>query len=413
MIIIKILEERFDNFTKICNVLHTVTKIDIHLLNEKGNYIFQIVNNNLPAVLESYRNNNLNICNTLRNSSRNSCYHYINSYGLEYISVGIWSGECFHSAISMGPFISFIPNTESINHIISNNKLPISQRRELNEFYKSLSVLSIKDTNAIEILMVNLCSNPYIYPKLLTSDIIKPIISKAELITNIAESKNLIETRYKFEKKIFNAVINGDKSEANRILKETSTLYDFTYRTPNNPIRSSKDLAFTLNTLLRIAAEKGGVNPIYIHTLSEKFAIMIEKSPNIPHLIKLYLIMVNEYCDLVKMFSTSNYSPLIKNVVDYINLNIGNPLTLNSIANTMNVNPSHLSRKFKSDTNMTIIDYINKKRVDEAKFYLKMGNIPFIEIALMVGFNDLNYFGRVFKKFTSLTPSEYVKSKKL
>lgn len=401
------------NFNEICNLLNVITQIDVQFIDENGNFILQLVNSNIPVVIQNYHNDNINICNILKNSNSDIYYHYINSYCLEYISVGIWKEYEFHGAISIGPFISFIPNTESISDIILNNKLPISERKHLTEFYKSLSVLSIKNSSAIGSLGINLCSHSYISPKLLTSHIVKPVINKNHLISNITESKNTIEARYKYEKKIFNAVIKGDKDEANRILKETDALYDFTYRIPDNPIRSTKDLAFTFNTLLRIAAERGGVNPIYIHNISEKFAIMIEKSPNLPYLIELHLIMLNEYCDLVKMFSTSNYSPLIKEVVDYINLNIENELTLKSIADTMHVNPSHLSRKFKSDTNMTIIDYINQKRVEEAKLYIESGNISFTEIALMVGFNDLNYFGRVFKKITSLTPSQYVKSKKL
>ena len=87
------------------------------------------------------------------------------------------------------------------------------------------------------------------------------------------------------------------------------------------------------------------------------------------------------------------------------------PLTLKNIAATLNVNPSHLSRKFKSETNMNMMDYINQKRIEEAKLYLERDNISITEIAFLVGFNDLNYFSRVFKKFTSQTPSQYIKSK--
>ena len=47
---------------------------------------------------------------------------------------------------------------------------------------------------------------------------------------------------------------------------------------------------------------------------------------------------------------------------------------------------------------MNIIDYINQKRIEEAKLYLQRGNISITEIAFMVGFNDLNYFSRVFLK---------------
>ena len=71
--------------------------------------------------------------------------------------------------------------------------------------------------------------------------------------------------------------------------------------------------------------------------------------------------MINEYCDVVKLYSTLKFSPIVKKAVDYIQLNLEEPLTLNDIAATIHVNPSHLSRKFKEDTNMNIIEYINHK----------------------------------------------------
>ncbi|QGQ48591.1 helix-turn-helix transcriptional regulator [Metabacillus sediminilitoris] len=120
--------------------------------------------------------------------------------------------------------------------------------------------------------------------------------------------------------------------------------------------------------------------------------------------------MMNEYCDAVIKNSTRHLSPVVKKAVDYIHLHLDHSLSLNEIAAILHVNSSHLSRKFKQDMNMTIIDYINQRRVEEAKLYLQRGNISITEIAFMVGFNDLNYFTRVFKKFTSFTPSQYMKS---
>ena len=168
-------------------------------------------------------------------------------------------------------------------------------------------------------------------------------------------------------------------------------------------------MAFVLNTLYRIAAERGGVHPVYLHNISERFAILIERTTNIPNLDKLILLMTNEYCDLVNTFATGHYSPIVKKTVDYILLNLGNSLTQSQIAEEIHVNPSYLSRKFKEETGMNITEFINQKRVEEAKLYLQRGNISITDIAFLVGFNDLNYFSKVFKKLTSVTPSQYAK----
>ena len=205
------------------------------------------------------------------------------------------------------------------------------------------------------------------------------------------------------------AMAKGDKAEVNSIINSMSGILEFSDRIPESPIRSSKNMAIVLNTLFRMAAERGGVHPVYLHNISERFAILIERTTNIPNLDKLILLMTNEYCDLVNTFATGHYSPIVKKTIDYILLNLGNSLTQSQIAEEIHVNPSYLSRKFKEEMGMNLTEFINQKRVDEAKLYLQRGNIAVTDIAFLVGFNDLNYFSKVFKKLTSVTPSQYAK----
>jgi len=77
----------------------------------------------------------------------------------------------------------------------------------------------------------------------------------------------------------------------------------------------------------------------------------------------------------------------------------------------IHINPSYLSRKFKTETGMTISEFTNRKRVEEAKLYLQRDNISITDVAFMVGFNDVNYFTKVFKKYTSVTPSQFINKK--
>ena len=161
--------------------------------------------------------------------------------------------------------------------------------------------------------------------------------------------------------------------------------------------------------MFRIAAERSGVHPVYLHNISERFAISIERITTLPGL-KLIALIGDEYCELVNHFATGHYSPIIKKAVDYISLNLGNHLSLKEVAATIHVNASHLSRKFKEETGLTMTEFIHEKRIAEAKLYLQREDISINDVAFMVGFNDLNYFSKVFKKLTSLTPSQYIKS---
>ena len=63
-------------------------------------------------------------------------------YGLEYLAVGIWRGLSFYGSMAVGPFISSMSVIDLIKDIISKNNLPVGERKQLEQFYQSLPVLS-------------------------------------------------------------------------------------------------------------------------------------------------------------------------------------------------------------------------------------------------------------------------------
>jgi AraC-like DNA-binding protein len=398
-----------NDFIHICQILNTVTKLDIRLISHKGDAVFQILNHHLPSALQRLEYEDQTIMETLKNESENSCYHYLNSYGLENIASAIWNNGSFYGCMILGPFISRTTVIEFLSDIISQNSLPVSQRKQLEAFYKSLTVITSSEYKSIGSLLVHMCGHKFTDSYIINTKIIVPPINKEQLKERLDENKQIIERRYENEKKLMDAIAKGDRESASKLSIGSVGILDFSNRVPESPIRSAKNISLVLNTICRIAAERGNLHPVYIDNISEKFAILIERAPNLNQLKSIITVMINEYCDLVKTYSTQNYSPIVKKAVDFIHFNLEEQLTLNNIAATLNVNPSVLSRKFKEDTKMNIIDYINHKRVDEAKLYLQRGNTSITEVAFMVGFNDLNYFTRVFKKITTLTPSQYIK----
>lgn len=62
---------------------------------------------------------------------------------------------------------------------------------------------------------------------------------------------------------------------------------------------------------------------------------------------------------------------------------------------------------FKKQKGKTINQFITEYRITKAKEYLKQKHEKLFEVALKVGYKDHNYFTRIFKKVTQMTPSEY------
>ena len=88
-------------------------------------------------------------------------------------------------------------------------------------------------------------------------------------------------------------------------------------------------------------------------------------------------------------------------------------ITLSQLAETVGFSVHHFCRTFKQLTGKTTTDYMNHIRLDKAVYYLKQSDCNITEIALKCGFENINYFSRVFKKYYSVSPTQYRKLNKL
>jgi len=94
----------------------------------------------------------------------------------------------------------------------------------------------------------------------------------------------------------------------------------------------------------------------------------------------------------------------------YIDLHLGEELTLKSLASRCFYNPSYFSRVFKEKFGVSPVEYITRKRVDHAARLLCETDLTVDEISARSGFTDRSGFYRVFARYTGKTPSEYRKT---
>ena len=122
-----------------------------------------------------------------------------------------------------------------------------------------------------------------------------------------------------------------------------------------------------------------------------------------------YILFSNNYFIINNNMPNNTSNKIIKSVLNYIQENYNKPLTLNDIANTFKISVYHLSHMFKDTTRMSCIDYIIDFRLLKASQLLLTTDDAILNIALEVGFNNISYFNRAFKKKFNTTPSEYRK----
>ena len=99
-------------------------------------------------------------------------------------------------------------------------------------------------------------------------------------------------------------------------------------------------------------------------------------------------------------------------VIDYLEKHYMEDLSVSELASHFNMSPSYFAHFFKQYAQKSVIEYINEIRITHAKNFLEKEETPISEIALRVGFSDVNYFSRKFKAITCITPTEYKKSLK-
>ena len=102
---------------------------------------------------------------------------------------------------------------------------------------------------------------------------------------------------------------------------------------------------------------------------------------------------------------------MLKNILEYINSNYQNSsLTLSSIAERFWVNPSYLSRYFKTYMGINIVQYIRSMRIFYAKSLLQSSDMSIAEVAEMVGIKSASHFSKIFENEVGESPSKFRKS---
>lgn len=97
-------------------------------------------------------------------------------------------------------------------------------------------------------------------------------------------------------------------------------------------------------------------------------------------------------------------------VVQYLHAHYTEPITLEQLAQMEHISKSYLSRRFRQQTGMSVIRYVNRLRVEASKRLLIGSKLRVNEIAYQVGFESPKYFYRVFKAAAGASPAAFRKS---
>lgn len=103
----------------------------------------------------------------------------------------------------------------------------------------------------------------------------------------------------------------------------------------------------------------------------------------------------------------STHNGVIARAMVYIDENFKNNISLNDVAESINMSYFYFSRLFKESTGKSFSDYLTEYRVEKSIELMRDDQLSIKQISYDIGYNDPNYFSKIFKKLKGITPTEY------
>ena len=178
-------------------------------------------------------------------------------------------------------------------------------------------------------------------------------------------------------------------------------------RTSKNKTRQLKYNAVSGIAIVCRAAMIGGAPEIECYARSDSAIMRIDETDNELTILKILIQTTVDYATLVQQTnSTLQHPQIVRKCVQYITSHTHENITLEQLAAGSEYSKEYIAKLFRKHMGMSISDYIQKVRIDEAKELLRQGK-SCGEVACILNYTSQSYFIRQFKKQTGITPKLY------
>lgn len=177
-----------------------------------------------------------------------------------------------------------------------------------------------------------------------------------------------------------------------------------------NYLRSLKDSYIKVCAMACYAAIEANAPYYKLLDLADEHIRQMEKLENAYQIFDLMKATLIEFTHAVKVSRIQTHSKAVRQTLNYIDEHFDEKITLELLAEHTGLSTFYLSSLIKKETGLILTDNVNAVRIEKSKKLLLDESLNVIDVAHLVGFGYQNHFSTVFKKFTGLTPSEYVKA---
>ncbi|WP_163183241.1 response regulator [Neobacillus sedimentimangrovi] len=203
----------------------------------------------------------------------------------------------------------------------------------------------------------------------------------------------------KVEKQLLDAIRQGDMNQVLLLFNSYIKGLKDHNKLERNQLKKSFDEMFVL--ISRMLHELGipyETTPVMDESWETEVAL--EKGKN-------YILEAARH---VQVWRNNHAKGMLHMAKEFIEAHFAESITLEQVAEYVELSPYYFSKLFKDRFGMTFIDYLTELRIKQAKMMIVDQGKSLKEICYSVGYKDPNYFSRVFKKHTGLSPTEYRKA---
>ncbi|MBP3952851.1 response regulator transcription factor [Bacillus suaedae] len=120
---------------------------------------------------------------------------------------------------------------------------------------------------------------------------------------------------------------------------------------------------------------------------------------------------INQICEHHHWDENTKHKQLVEQMIDYVNKNLSENITLQDIANELYISRNYLGQIFKNIVGESFKNYMTRARMEKAKKMIQEGNYLIYEVSEKVGYVNPAYFTTTFKKYTGYTPTDLIHRK--
>lgn len=198
-----------------------------------------------------------------------------------------------------------------------------------------------------------------------------------------------------------NRILTGNIQGAKEIFKEIYYWLVSSYQDDMDKIKSKLiDLLFIIEKALPYKLES-------LAAAKQACLLNILKTNGRDELESQFVNILSELADKIQDHRRSEIDGIIPEVLKYLNNNYYKNITLDDAAKNVNLSYYYFSKLFKDEVGKSFIDYLTELRIEKSMKFLENSKLSIKEVCHRIGYNDPNYYCKIFKKVTGMTPTEY------